>query len=38
MVYFDMQLGRYGDAVPLGRIVMELKVKSCSVRRHLKAA
>lgn len=25
MVYFDLQLGRYGDAVPLGRVVMELK-------------
>jgi hypothetical protein len=24
-VYFDIALGRYGDAVPLGRIVMELK-------------
>lgn len=25
LVFFEMQLGRYGDAVPLGRIVMELK-------------
>ncbi|MEW5300714.1 MAG: hypothetical protein WDW36_003624 [Sanguina aurantia] len=25
LVYFDIKLGRYGDAVPLGRIVMELK-------------
>jgi hypothetical protein len=25
LVYFDIALGRYGDAVPLGRIVMELK-------------
>ena len=25
MVYFDIQLGRYGDATKLGRIVMELK-------------
>jgi hypothetical protein len=25
-VYFDIKLGRYGDATPLGRIVMELKV------------
>ena len=25
LVYFDIQLGRYGDATPLGRIVMELK-------------
>ena len=24
-VFFDLQLGRYGDATPLGRIVMELK-------------
>jgi hypothetical protein len=24
-VFFDIALGRYGDAVPLGRIVMELK-------------
>ncbi len=24
-VFFDIKLGRYGDAVPLGRIVMELK-------------
>jgi peptidyl-prolyl isomerase F (cyclophilin D) len=24
-VYFEVQLGRYGDAVPLGRIVMEVK-------------
>jgi len=24
-VYFDIALGRYGDAVPLGRIVMEVK-------------
>lgn len=25
LVYFDVQLGRYGNATPLGRIVMELK-------------
>mmetsp|Transcript_21609 Transcript_21609/g.51611 ORF Transcript_21609/g.51611 Transcript_21609/m.51611 type:complete len:285 (-) Transcript_21609:173-1027(-) len=25
MVFFDIKLGRYGDAVPLGRVVMELK-------------
>ena len=25
LVYFDIQLGRYGDATKLGRIVMELK-------------
>lgn len=25
LVYFDVQLGRYGDAKPLGRVVMELK-------------
>ncbi|EFJ50077.1 hypothetical protein VOLCADRAFT_80339 [Volvox carteri f. nagariensis] len=25
LVYFDIKLGRYGDATPLGRIVMELK-------------
>ncbi|GAQ81118.1 Peptidyl-prolyl cis-trans isomerase [Klebsormidium nitens] len=25
LVYFDIKLGRYGDAKPLGRIVMELK-------------
>ncbi|KXZ45053.1 hypothetical protein GPECTOR_59g662 [Gonium pectorale] len=25
LVYFDVSLGRYGDATPLGRIVMELK-------------
>jgi peptidyl-prolyl isomerase F (cyclophilin D) len=25
VVYFDMQLGRYGDAAQLGRITMELK-------------
>jgi hypothetical protein len=25
LVYFDLQLGRYGDATPLGRVVMELK-------------
>jgi peptidyl-prolyl isomerase F (cyclophilin D) len=25
LVYFDLALGRYGDAVPLGRVVMELK-------------
>eukprot|EP00878_Enallax_costatus_P012607 GHUV01013166.1.p2 GENE.GHUV01013166.1~~GHUV01013166.1.p2 ORF type:complete len:105 (+),score=10.13 GHUV01013166.1:982-1296(+) len=25
LVYFDLALGRYGDAVPLGRIIMELK-------------
>jgi Cyclophilin type peptidyl-prolyl cis-trans isomerase/CLD len=25
LVFFEMQLGRYGDAVPLGRVVMELK-------------
>ncbi|KAI8464267.1 MAG: cyclophilin-like domain-containing protein [Monoraphidium minutum] len=25
LVYFDVKLGRYGDATPLGRIVMELK-------------
>mmetsp|Transcript_7789 Transcript_7789/g.34796 ORF Transcript_7789/g.34796 Transcript_7789/m.34796 type:complete len:198 (-) Transcript_7789:142-735(-) len=25
MVYFDLQLGRYGDATKLGRVVMELK-------------
>ena len=25
LVYFDIKLGRYGDAQPLGRIVMELK-------------
>ena len=25
MVYFDMELGRYGDATKLGRITMELK-------------
>uniref|UniRef100_A0A383W8Y0 PPIase cyclophilin-type domain-containing protein n=1 Tax=Tetradesmus obliquus TaxID=3088 RepID=A0A383W8Y0_TETOB len=25
LVFFDIALGRYGDAVPLGRIVMELK-------------
>jgi hypothetical protein len=25
LVYFDIALGRYSDAVPLGRIVMELK-------------
>ncbi|PNW74170.1 hypothetical protein CHLRE_13g588100v5 [Chlamydomonas reinhardtii] len=25
LVYFDINLGRYGDATPLGRIVMELK-------------
>lgn len=24
-VFFDISLGRYGDAVPIGRIVMELK-------------
>ena len=24
-VFFDLQLGRYGDATPLGRVVMELK-------------
>jgi peptidyl-prolyl isomerase F (cyclophilin D) len=24
-VYFDLALGRYGDAVSLGRVVMELK-------------
>lgn len=24
-MYFDIKLGRYGDATPLGRIVMELK-------------
>jgi len=25
LVYFDLQLGRYGDATPLGRVTMELK-------------
>ncbi|KAK9814671.1 hypothetical protein WJX72_009546 [[Myrmecia] bisecta] len=25
LVYFDLKLGRYGDAAPLGRVVMELK-------------
>lgn len=25
MVYFDINLGRYGDAKPLGRILIELK-------------
>jgi Cyclophilin type peptidyl-prolyl cis-trans isomerase/CLD len=25
LVFFDLQLGRYGDAVPLGRVIMELK-------------
>eukprot|EP00879_Flechtneria_rotunda_P031201 GHRR01034061.1.p2 GENE.GHRR01034061.1~~GHRR01034061.1.p2 ORF type:complete len:104 (+),score=17.14 GHRR01034061.1:81-392(+) len=25
LVYFDIALGRYGDAVPLGRLVMEVK-------------
>ena len=25
LVYFDIQLGRYGDATKLGRITMELK-------------
>lgn len=25
LVYFDIKLGLYGDATPLGRIVMELK-------------
>ena len=25
MVYFDLQLGRYGAATKLGRVVMELK-------------
>ncbi|GIL93356.1 hypothetical protein Vretifemale_20762 [Volvox reticuliferus] len=25
LVYFDIKLGRYGDATPVGRIVMELK-------------
>eukprot|EP00775_Hariotina_reticulata_P005618 gene5618-5856_t len=25
LVFFDIALGRYGDATPLGRIVMELK-------------
>lgn len=25
LVFFEMQLGRYSDGVPLGRIVMELK-------------
>ncbi|KAG2443233.1 hypothetical protein HYH02_009306 [Chlamydomonas schloesseri] len=25
LVYFDINLGRYGDATPLGRIVMEVK-------------
>ncbi|GBF94836.1 peptidyl-prolyl cis-trans isomerase mitochondrial [Raphidocelis subcapitata] len=25
LVYFDLKLGRYGDATPLGRVVMELK-------------
>jgi hypothetical protein len=27
LVFFDIQLGRYGDATPLGRIVMELKAR-----------
>lgn len=27
LVYFDIALGRYGDATPLGRVVMELKVR-----------
>jgi peptidyl-prolyl isomerase F (cyclophilin D) len=25
IVYFDIKLGRYGDGIPIGRIVMELK-------------
>ncbi len=25
MVYFDIALGRYGDATPLGRILMEVR-------------
>lgn len=25
LVYFDIKLGRYGDAKPLGRIVMEVR-------------
>lgn len=25
IVYFDIQLGRYGDAVDVGRVVIELK-------------
>ncbi|PNH01043.1 Peptidyl-prolyl cis-trans isomerase [Tetrabaena socialis] len=25
LVFFDLKLGRYGDATPIGRIVMELK-------------
>lgn len=29
MVYFDISLGRYGDATPLGRITMEIKEDVC---------
>jgi len=29
LVYFDVQLGRYGDAIKLGRVVMELKMDVC---------
>lgn len=47
-VYFDIKLGRYGDAVPVGRIVMEIKedvvpktaanfVELCRWARHVHA-
>lgn len=35
LVYFDIALGRYGDATPLGRILMEVPVilhTSCIMR------
>lgn len=29
LVYLDLKLGQYGDAVPLGRVVLELKADIC---------
>lgn len=28
-MFFDVKLGRYGDATPIGRVVMEIKADVC---------
>ncbi len=28
-MFFDIKLGRYGDATPIGRVVMEVKADVC---------
>lgn len=38
LVYFDIALGRYGDATPLGRIVMEVKADVTPKARDLMGA